>query len=123
MIFFIISYLTSYKFRNYASPELYRYEFLPPFEELIERIDRIKRGEDSWTKYANMVLKQGVKFGVKSAATKVIISPSKKVAGAIGGAYTKTKSGVGRVFRRKKKEGLEDTEEEQIQASNSNLDR
>jgi len=111
MIFFIINYIISKRFRNYASPELYRYEFLPPFEELLERLDRIKRGEDSWMQYANMVLKEGVKFGVKSAATKVFVSPSKKVAGAIGGAYSKTKSGLGRVFRRKKETDIEETEE------------
>ncbi|MCE7742103.1 MAG: hypothetical protein GOP50_06560 [Candidatus Heimdallarchaeota archaeon] len=114
MIFFIINYQYSKRFVNYASPELFRYEFLPPFDELIERIDRIKRGEDSWKIYANMVLKEGVKFGVKSAATKVFISPSKKVAGAIGGAYTKTKSGIGKVFRRKKKEEVLEENEEEI---------
>ena len=43
MMFFILSYITSERFRAYASPELYRYEFLPSFDELLERIDRIKR--------------------------------------------------------------------------------
>ncbi len=102
--FFLLSYLWSVNFRKYASPILYRFEFLPPFDELVERIDRIKRGEDSWKIYANMIIKEGVKIGVKSTARKVIISPTKKVAGAIGGAYSKTKSGVGRVFRRRKKD-------------------
>jgi hypothetical protein len=102
--FFLLSYLWSVNFRMYASPTLYRFEFLPPFDELVERIDRIKRGEDSWKDYANMIIKEGVKIGLKSTARKVIISPTKKVAGAIGGAYTKTKSGVGKVFRRRKKD-------------------
>ncbi len=104
LVFFLLSYLWSENFRKYASPILYRFEFLPPFEELVERIDRIRSGEDSWKDYANMFLKEGVKIGVKSTAQKLFVSPTKKVAGAIGGAYTKTKSGVGRVFRRKKKE-------------------
>ncbi len=113
MIFFILNYRASKRFRNYASPELYRFEFLPPFDELVERIDRVKRGEDSWKQYANMVLKEGMKYGVKSAAVKVFISPTKKVAGAIGGAYSKTKSGIGKVFRRKKdKDSNEEIEDE-----------
>ncbi len=112
MVFFILNYVISKKFRNYASPELYRFEFLPPFDELVERIDRVKRGEDSWKLYANMVLKEGVKFGVKSAAVKVFVSPTKKVAGAIGGAYTKTKSGFGKVFRRKKDEDISEEAED-----------
>ncbi len=103
VIFFLLSYRYSQNFRNYASPTLYRFEFLPPFEELVERIDRIKSGEDSWKNYANMIIKEGVKIGVKSTARKVFISPTKKVAGAIGGAYSKTKSGIGKVFRRRKK--------------------
>lgn len=113
IIYFLFTYRWSERFRNYASPELYRFEFLPPFEELEERLERIKRGEDSWKTYANMVLKEGVKFGMKSAATKVFVSPTKKVAGAIGGAYTKTKSGIGKIFRRKKKadENLEEGDE------------
>ncbi len=115
MIFFILNYQSSERFVNYASPVLYRYEFLPPFDELIERIDRIKRGEDSWKIYANMVLKEGVRFGVKSAATKVFISPTKKVAGAIGGAFSKTKSGVGKIFKRKKKEEVEDLDLEETE--------
>ena len=111
IIYFLFIYRWSKRFRSYASPELYRFEFLPPFEELEERIERIKRGEDSWKTYANMVLKEGVKFGVKSAAKKVIVSPTKKVAGAIGGAFTKTKNGLGKVFRRKKQ--VQETEEKE----------
>ena len=113
MIFFIVNYVASNKFRIYASPELYRYEFLPPFEELVERLDRIKRGEESWMKYANMALKEAAKFGIKSAANKVFVSPTKRVAGAIGGAYSKTKTGFGKVFRRKKKDELAVIEENQ----------
>jgi len=104
LVFFLLSYLWSENFRKYASPVLYRFEFLPPFEELVERIDRIKSGEDSWKDYANMIIKEGVKIGVKSTAQKVFISPTKKVAGAIGGAYSKTKSGVKKVFRRRKRD-------------------
>jgi len=104
IVFFLLSYLWSINFRKYASPTLYRFEFLPPFEELVERIDRIKRGEDSWKDYANLIIKEGIKIGVKSTARKVFVSPTKKVAGAIGGAYSKTKSGIGRVFRRRKKD-------------------
>ena len=103
IIFFLLNYRMSENFRRYASPELYRFEFLPPFDELVERIDRVRRGEDSWKQYANMVIKEGIKVGVKSTARKVIVSPTKKVAGAIGGAYSKTRNGVKRVFRRKKK--------------------
>ncbi|NPD89483.1 MAG: hypothetical protein HGN29_12255 [Asgard group archaeon] len=103
IIFLLLNYRMSENFRRYASPELYRFEFLPPFDELVERLDRIRRGEDSWKQYANMVIKEGIKVGAKSAARKVIVSPTKKVAGAIGGAYSKTKGGVKKVFRRKKK--------------------
>ena len=103
IIFFLINYRISPKFRSYTSPELYRFEFLPSFEELEERLDRIKKGEDSWKDYANMIIKEGIKYGAKSAARKVFVSPTKKIAGAIGGAFSKTKSGVSRVFRRKPK--------------------
>ncbi|MCG3216242.1 MAG: hypothetical protein KAS63_05965 [Candidatus Heimdallarchaeota archaeon] len=103
LIFFLLSYTWSENYQKYASPILYRFEMLPPFEELVERIDRIKSGEDSWKNYANMIIKEGVKIGMKSTAQKVFVSPTKKVAGAIGGAYSKTKRGVGRLFRRKKK--------------------
>ena len=108
MIFFLLNYRWSSRFRFYSSPELYRFEVMPSFEELEERLDRIKRGEDSWKDYANMLIKEGIKYGAKSAAQKVIVSPTKKVAGAIGGAYKKTAKGVAkgyrRVFRRKSKE-------------------
>ena len=71
-------------------------------------MERIKSGEDSWKDYANMIIKEGIKIGAKSAAQKVFITPTKKVAGAISGAYSKTKSGVSRgfrkVFRRESKE-------------------
>ena len=50
-----------------------------------------------------MIIKEGVKIGVKSTARKVFVSPTKKVAGAIGGAYSRTKSGISKVFRRRKK--------------------
>ncbi len=103
IIFLLLNYRISVNFRRYASPELYRFEFLPPFDELVERLDRIKRGEDSWRQYANMVIKEGIKVGAKSTAQKVIISPTKKVAGAIGGAYSKSRNGVKKVFRRRKK--------------------
>ncbi|MHA1223878.1 MAG: hypothetical protein ACTSSG_01990 [Candidatus Heimdallarchaeaceae archaeon] len=103
LFYFFLSYLWSDNFRNYASPKLYRFEFLPPFEELVERIDRIKSGEDSWKNYANMIIKEGIKFGVKSTAKKAFISPAQKVGGAIGGAVSKTKTGLTRLIRRKKK--------------------
>ena len=115
IVFLLLNYRWSENFRRYASPELYRFEFLPPFNELVERIDRIKRGEDSWKDYASMVIKEGVKIGVKSTAQKVLISPTKKVAGAIGGAYSKTKSGIGKVFRQRKKDkGTENKTNENI---------
>ena len=107
LIFFLLNYLWSEDFRRYGSPTLYRFEFLPPYEELVDRIDRVRKGEDSWKQYANMLIKEGVKAGAKSTAKKVFVDPSKKVAGAIGGAYTKSKDGVAKgfnkVFRRKKK--------------------
>ncbi|MCG3223132.1 MAG: hypothetical protein H7647_01610, partial [Candidatus Heimdallarchaeota archaeon] len=107
LIFFLLNYLWSEDFRRYGSPTLYRFEFLPPYEELVERIDRVRKGEDSWKQYANMLIKQGVKAGAKSTAKKVFVDPSKKVAGAITGAYTASKKGVtkgfNKVFRRKDK--------------------
>jgi hypothetical protein len=114
MIFFLLSYRWSSRFRFYSSPELYRFEMLPAFEELEERLDRIRRGEDSWKDYANMLIKEGIKYGAKSTARKVIISPTKKVAGAIGGAYSKTKSGVSKGFRRvfRRKSKTEEIEED-----------
>ncbi len=107
LIFFLLNYLWSEDFRRYGSPTLYRFEFLPPYKELVERIDRVRKGEDSWKQYANMLIKQGVKAGAKSTAKKVFVDPSKKVAGAITGAYASSKKGVSKgfnkVFRRKKK--------------------
>jgi hypothetical protein len=107
LIFFLLNYLWSEDFRRYGSPTLYRFEFLPPYEELVERIDRVRKGEDSWKQYANTLIKQGVKAGAKSTAKKVFVDPSKKVAGTITGAYTASKKGVtkgfNKVFRRKDK--------------------
>ncbi|MBY9000876.1 MAG: hypothetical protein KGD64_08190 [Candidatus Heimdallarchaeota archaeon] len=107
LIFFLLNYLWSEDFRRYGSPTLYRFEFLPPYDELVERIERVRKGEDSWKQYANMLIKEGVKAGAKSTAKKVFVDPSKKVAGAIGGAYTKSKEGVtkgfNKVFKRKDK--------------------
>ncbi len=107
LVFFLFSYLWSEDFRKYGSPTLYRFEFLPPYKELVERIERVRKGEDSWKQYANMLIKQGVKAGAKSTAKKVFVDPSKKVAGAIGGAYSASKKGVtkgfNKVFRRKGK--------------------
>ncbi len=107
LIFYLLNYLLSTNFRMYSSPTLYRFEFLPPYEELVERINRVRSGEDSWKQYANMLIKQGVKAGAKSTAQKVFVAPTKKVAGAIGGAFTTSKKGVtkgfNKVFRRKDK--------------------
>jgi hypothetical protein len=50
-----------------------------------------------------MALKEGIKIGAKSAARKVFVSPTKKVTGAITGAYSSTKKNITRVFRRKKR--------------------
>ncbi len=91
MLFFMTSYKWSNEFRIYASPELYRFEFLPPFEELMDKFEKIRTGEESWKSYAKTFLLQGVKIGAKSAAKKTIINPSKKVAGW-------TKSGFKKLF-------------------------
>jgi len=103
IIYFLLSYRWSEGFREYSSPILYRFEFLPPFEELVERIEKIRSGEESWKDYAKMALKEGIKIGAKSAARKVFVSPTKKVAGVVTGAYSSTKKNITRVFRRKKK--------------------
>ncbi|MCK4971890.1 MAG: hypothetical protein KAS52_01105, partial [Candidatus Heimdallarchaeota archaeon] len=107
LVFYLLNYLLSENFRKFASPTLYRFEFLPPYEELVERINRVRSGEDSWKQYANMLIKEGVKAGAKSTAQKVFVTPTKKVAGAIGGAYTTSKKGItkgfNKVFRRKDK--------------------
>ena len=100
LIFYLLNYLFSDNFRLYASPTLYRFEFLPPYEELVERINRVRSGEDSWKQYVNMLVKEGVKAGAKSTARKVFVTPTKKVAGAIGGAYSKSKQGVSKGFNR-----------------------
>ncbi len=104
IIYFLLSYRWSEGFREYSSPELYRFEFLPPFEELVERIERIKSGEESWKDYAKMAIKEGTKIGVKSAARKAFVSPTKRVTGAITGAYSSTKKNITRVFSWKKKD-------------------
>ena len=107
LVFYLLNYILSENFRKFASPTLYRFEFLPPYEELVERINRVRSGEDSWKQYANMLIKEGVKAGAKSTAQKVFVTPTKKVAGAIGGAYTTSKKGItkgfNKVFRRKDK--------------------
>ncbi|NIQ07755.1 MAG: hypothetical protein GWO20_19175 [Candidatus Korarchaeota archaeon] len=79
LVVFLASYRWSPMFRGYASPELYRFEFLPSFEELVETLEGIRRGETSWKIYVLHLLKEGVKAGLKSAGKKAITTPIEKM--------------------------------------------
>ncbi|UJG41974.1 MAG: hypothetical protein K9W45_05785 [Candidatus Heimdallarchaeum aukensis] len=80
IVIFLISYETSEKFRKYASPELYRLEILPSFDELMELIEKVRTGEVSWQSIAKDIILSGAKAAVGAAATKAFITPSKTIA-------------------------------------------
>ncbi len=88
MFFFLFSYATSKKFRNYSDPDLYRFEILPSYEELMENIDKIREGEMSWQGYVMDMLTDMAK---------------QKITGTAKTAYTGTKTKISGVFSRKKK--------------------
>ncbi len=69
--FFVLLFLWMFSpsFRKYASPEIKRFGWLPPFEDLVEFIEASKGGEIDWKK-------ELTKFALSAAGSK-IISPFK----------------------------------------------
>lgn len=73
-LFFLAYYRWSSSFQQYVSPELYRFAFLPPFEELVEKLEEIQKGDTSWKTYTLQILKEATKIGLKSAREKAVSS-------------------------------------------------
>ncbi|MHA1867581.1 MAG: hypothetical protein ACTSVB_07365 [Candidatus Heimdallarchaeaceae archaeon] len=80
IVLFLISYEKSEKFRNYVSPELYRLEILPSFDELMGLIEKVKSGEVSWQEIAKDMILSGAKAALGATATKAFVTPSKAIA-------------------------------------------
>ncbi len=64
----IVLFRFNRRFRNHYTADIYRMDFLPPYEELVDFFGRMRRGEVSWSrllgKYAKYAAVEGVKRGV-----------------------------------------------------------
>ncbi|MFW9914698.1 MAG: hypothetical protein ACFFGZ_03720 [Candidatus Thorarchaeota archaeon] len=65
IVFSLLLFTFSGRFRNHYTADLYRLDFLPPYEELTDFFGKMKRGEVSWGrllgKYAKYAAVEGVK--------------------------------------------------------------
>ncbi|MHA1303423.1 MAG: hypothetical protein ACTSQE_03600 [Candidatus Heimdallarchaeaceae archaeon] len=103
IILFLYSYERSEKFRKYTSPDLYRLEVLPSFDELMSTFDKLRSGEISWQTYARDLVLKGAKAAVGAAADKVIVAPSKALSGTVADAYKGVKSLFQKETKKKRK--------------------
>ncbi len=99
ILLFLFAYETSEKFRTYSSPNLYRLEILPSFEELMKELDKIRAGEATWQDYAKALALKAAKGVIGGAATKVFVRPTKAASDAVTSAY----KGLKNKFKNRKK--------------------
>lgn len=76
VIISIISFLTWQRFRDYFQADIYRFEFLPPFEVLVDNLERLKSGEIDKKTLALNVMKFGVKTAARGARSAAVTGSS-----------------------------------------------
>ena len=59
----IIIFYTIQQGKGYWAADIYRFDFLPPYEDLVDYMERIKKGEISKTDIALTVGKRAVEAG------------------------------------------------------------
>ncbi len=72
VILSIICFVTWRRFREYFQADIYRFEFLPPFEVLVENLEKLKSGEIDKKTIALNVVKFSLKSAAKSARSATI---------------------------------------------------
>ncbi len=73
VIFSIILYYSSNRFRNYTSPKIFRLNFLPPYEDVERFVVDARSGNINWTIFARDVTINLAKKGL-SATTRISVS-------------------------------------------------
>ncbi len=73
----ILCFLTWKRFQEYFQADIYRFEFLPPFEVLVDNLEKFKSGEIDKKTIALNVVKFGVKTAAKGARTATLTGSSK----------------------------------------------
>lgn len=78
IIVVIVLFKLSRRFRGHYTADLYRLDFLPPYEELADFFSKMKRGEVSWGRLFGKYAKYAVKEGVKKGAARILGRGEKK---------------------------------------------
>lgn len=78
-LFLLLSYHYSSNFKNYASPNLYRVEILPSFEEFRKQLEKIDKGEQTWQGLIFYFFKEALKKKVKLPGKKTLLSSASKL--------------------------------------------
>jgi len=58
-------YAVSPSFRNYSSPKIYRFSWLPPYDELKKLFERAREEEISWKELILKLILKGLAIGSK----------------------------------------------------------
>ncbi len=73
LIFLVpLLYLFSSRFRGYTSPSLWRFDWLPPYEELKDFFERAKAGEVNWKRLTASIAAKTAKKSMKKAQNRVL---------------------------------------------------
>ncbi|MFX0113783.1 MAG: hypothetical protein ACFFB3_04490 [Candidatus Hodarchaeota archaeon] len=68
----VMLFKISGRFRGQYTADLYRLEFLPPYEELVDFFGKMKRGEVSWGRLLGKYAKYAAVEGVKRGASRLL---------------------------------------------------
>lgn len=78
-LFFLLSFQKSDSFKQYASPPLYRLEILPSFEEFLEQLEKVDKGEQTWQGVVFYFFKAALKKKVKLPDKNTLLSSANKL--------------------------------------------
>lgn len=78
IIFSLLLFTFSGRFRGQYTADLYRLDFLPPYEELTDFFAKMKRGEVSWGRLLGKYAKYAAVEGVKRGASRLLGKKDKK---------------------------------------------
>jgi hypothetical protein len=78
IVFSLLLFTFSGRFRGHYTADLYRLDFLPPYEELSDFFGKMKRGEVSWGRLFGKYAKYAAVEGVKRGASRLLGKKDKK---------------------------------------------
>jgi len=65
LLVILLLYVVSPSFRNYSSPKIYRFSWLPPYDELKKLFERAREEEISWKELILKLILKGLAIGSK----------------------------------------------------------